>query len=270
MRALSLFLQTIKKKRNSLLAYLVINGGLVWVLVAVFPSMARKGEELRVAFENYPEAMLKAFNIDMSTFLANLEGFLATENFSIMWPILLIILVVSFGAGVIAGEIEKGTIEILLAQPISRAKLFLTKYAAGIAVTLIFVFASVFSAIPFALLYNVGFDPQSYLVMSVLGSLFGVASFSLATMFSSIFSERGKAASLTSAVLIVMYALHLVAAFKESLDKLKYLSFFHYYDHSAAMLEHHIDPLAFVVFLGAGAVFTLIGLIAFTKRDIAV
>jgi ABC-2 type transport system permease protein len=264
MKVLPLVVQTLKKKRNTLLAYLAINGGLVWMLVAVFPSIAQKGEELRKAFESYPEAMLKALNIDMATFLSNLEGFLAAENFSLMWPILLIILAISLGAGTIAGEIEKGTIEVLLAQPLSRAKVFLAKYAAGIAVTLTFVFASVFSVVPFALLHNVEFDPQSYLVMSLLGSLLGFALFSLAMMFSSFLSEKGKAASLTSAILIAMYALHLVAAFKENLDGLKYLSFFYYHDHNAAMLDYVIDPLAIAVFLGSGVIFVLIGLIAFT------
>lgn len=268
MKALPLLLQTIKKKRNTLLAYLAINGALVWMLVAVFPSMAQKGEELSKAFENYPEVMLKALNIDMASFLTSLEGFLTAENFSIMWPIILIILTISLGTGAIAGEVEKGTIEILLAQPLSRVKIFLAKYAAGIMITFLFVLISVFSVIPFALLHNVEFDSQSYLVMSALGALLGFSLLGLSMMFSSFFSERGKAAALTTAVVIVMYAFNLIASFKESLDKLKYLSFFYYHDHNAAMLEHLIDPLAIAVFLGVGVVCALVGLVVFVKRDI--
>jgi ABC-2 type transport system permease protein len=264
-----LLIQTIKKRRRTLLAYLAINGGLVWMLVAVFPSMAQKSEELMRAFENYPEEMLEALNVDMSSFLASLEGFLAGENFSIMWPIILVILIVSLGAGAIAGEIDKGTIEVLLAQPLSRTKVFLAKYAAGAATMLVFVFASVFSVVPFALLYDVAFDLQSYLMMSLLGAFFGFSLFSLSMMFSSFFSERGKAASLTAGMVVVTYAFNLVASLKESLSSLKYFSFFYYHDHNAALLEHYIDPLAIAVFLGVGAVCMLVGLIRFVKRDIA-
>jgi len=50
--------------------------------------------------------------VDMQSFLASIEGFLAAENYSIMWPIILIILTLSLGASAIAGEIEEGTMEI--------------------------------------------------------------------------------------------------------------------------------------------------------------
>lgn len=267
---LSLIIQTVKKRRNLLLSCTAIAVSFVWMMVAVFPSFSGKAEQMTKAFENYPDAMLKAFNIEMDSFLTSLEGFLAGENFSIMWPIILIVLALAFASSTIAGEIDRGTIEILLAQPISRIKIFLSKYFAGLIMLLIFVFASVFSAVPLALLYNVDFNLQSYLAISILGTLFGFSILGISIMFSSIFSEGGKASSAVGGILILMYALNIIAAFKESLGNLKYFSFFYYFDHNAAMLHNQIDAAAAIVFLSVGIVCASIGAVAFVKRDIAV
>ncbi len=265
---MTLILQTLKKNRGTILGYTIASVILIWMFVAIFPSFAGQAEEMTKAFENYPEAMLKALNIEMQSFLTSLDGFLAGENYSIMWPIILIILVIAFASSAIAGEVERGTIEILLAQPISRIKLFLGKYLAGAAIIFIFVFASIFSVVPFAALYDVDIVLENHIVFSMLGACFALALYSVAMMLSSIFSERGKVASLSGGLLMSMYFLNIFAAFKESLDSLKYLSLFHYFDFNTALLKGELDPQSIAVFLGVSLVCTLIGLFWFNRRDI--
>lgn len=266
----SLITQTIKKKRNTLVVYLVISIALTWMLTALYPDMAKQADQLTAAFQNYPEKFVKAFDVDMQSFLASLEGFLAAENYSIMWPIILIILVLSLGASSIAGEIEDGTIEILLSQPISRLKIFFSKYIAGAFIALAFVWISILAVIPLAMFYNIDYQLKNHLVIAILGSFLALAIFSIAMMFSAIFSTKGKVASLPAGILIFMYALDIVAKLKETLPNLKYLSFFHYFDSNQALLYGNIEKTAIFVFLGVSIICTLIGAIWFQKRDIAV
>ncbi|OGY24880.1 MAG: hypothetical protein A2Y57_00955 [Candidatus Woykebacteria bacterium RBG_13_40_7b] len=75
--------------------------------------------------------------------------------------------------------------------------------------------------------------------------------------------------AITGGVLIIMYALNVFSTFKESLENLKYASLFHYYDFAAAVVNNHIDALNAAVFLAVGITCTIIGAIAFVKRDIA-
>lgn len=50
----------------------------------------------------------------------------------------------------------------------------------------------------------------------------------------------------------------------------KYLSFFHYFDANDALVNNHVDPQNYLVFMGAIWVFTLLGAIIFQKRDVVV
>ena len=267
---LALIVQTIKKRKWSIIGYIAASTLLMWMLVAIFPSFAESGQDLAQLFEQYPEELFKAFGVeDMQSILASLEGYVGVENYSIMWPIILIIMVVAYGGSALAGEIEGGTIGILLSQPISRIKLFLGKYIAGITGILIFVLASILSIVPFAILYSVDYSLQNNLTLALLGSGFALALFSITMMFSSFFSERGKVTLLSAGLFMLMYFLNILATLQESLANLKYFSLFHYFDYNSALLRNEIDTKSIAVFLGVSLVCTGIGLFWFNRRDIA-
>ena len=265
---LTLFTKTIKKSLVILIIYSSIAVAFVWMYVALFPSIFKEREKLQQAFEAYPEGLIEAFAIEIDTFLSSIEGFMAGEHFSIIWPILLVILIITFAAGAIAGEIDKGTIELLLSQPISRLKIFFAKYLSGLTIVTAFILLTNFSVVPFALLHNVDYKIQNYLTISILGFLFAFAIFGICIMISSFSSSRGRTATITGGVLIIMYGLNLFSAFQESLDNLKYASFFYYYDFNSAVVHNQIDILNIAVFLAVGIISAVIGAFIFIKRDI--
>lgn len=266
---LALLFKTIKKNLTSLLIYTIISASFVWMYVAMWPSFSKEREKFLELVNAYPEALMKAMNIDIVGMFGSLEGFIAGEHFSIIWPIIIVILTLSYASGAIAGEIDKGTIELLLAQPISRLKIFLAKYFSGLAIIAAFVLITNFSVIPFALLHNVDYRIQNYLTISILGFLFAFAIFGICMMLSSIYSARGKPMALTGGLLIIMYALNVFSAFQESVENLKYLSFFYYYNFADAVIHNQLNSLDIAVFLVVGIITTLIGAVVFVKRDIA-
>lgn len=263
-----LFTKTLKTNRIGFLIYNAICIGFVWFYAAFFPSIFKESEKLKEAFKAYPQDLMKAFGIEIESFISSFEGFMAGEYFSMLWPIILIVLIIAYAASAIAGEIEAGTIELLLAQPISRLRIFFSKYLSGLFIITIFITISNASVILFAQLYNVSFHWENFLTISVLGLLFAFAVFGICFMLSAISSSKGRPAALTGGLLIIMYALNIFSTFQESLKNLKYASFFHYYDQNAALLNNHIDTLSIVVFLAVGLICTIIGAVAFVKRDI--
>ena len=269
---LALIKRTIFVRRKSLLIYIIISALLVWMFVVFFPSMHQQAEELSKAFANYPESFLKAFGFDRGTIgniLFNIESFLAIEHYSIMWPIIVLVLTVSLGSSFLSGEVDEGTIEILLAQPLSRSKIYFSKYIAGFLIISIFVLASVFSVIPFALLHDVDINLKSHLMVAGIGLLFSLAIFSVSMMFSSMFSDKGKSTSISAGIMLGMYALNLFSSLKESAENLRYVSFFYYFDFQAAMLDHKIALLNVCVFLGVILICSIVGMVVFVKRDFA-
>ena len=265
---LTILAKTLKKNLITLLVYSAISASFVWMYVAMWPSMSKEREKFLEIVDAYPEAMMKAFNIDVAGMFGSVEGFIAGEHFSIIWPIVLIILVLAYTSSAIAGEIEKGTIELLLAQPISRLKVFLAKYFSGILLITAFILLSNFSVVPFSILHNVDIQVQNYLAISILGFFFAFAIYGICFMLSALSSSKGMPMALTGGLLIIMYALNVFSAFQESVENLKYASFFHYYDFAAAVIYNQLDALNLAVFLAVGIICTVIGAIAFVKRDI--
>lgn len=267
---LALIWRTIRSRKTSIISYTLGAVSLLWMMLAMYPLFADRQKEFDKLLQAYPKDVFKALGMDFAEFtLANVESWIAVEHLSLMWPIIAIIMVIAFGAAMIAGEIEQGTIETILAQPISRLKVYLGKYIAGVISFFFFVVVSLYAIIPLAYIHDIKYKIENWTTSAILGFLFGLAVLSLSMMASTFFSEKNKPAFVVSGLLLLMYVGKIVTEFKENWENLKYLSFFYYYDYSAAMNRNTIDDLAIWVFLGVSVVATVIGAIWFMRRDIA-
>lgn len=264
-----IFLRTIKDRKVSIIIYIVASIGFMWMYIAMFPSMQDQADQFQQLMQNYPQEFLKAFNIEELSF-DKIEKFLAMEDFSIIWPLMVIFMMISMAGAAISGEIEKGTAEIILSKPVSRLKIFMGKYLAGVFMLAVFTACSIFFVAPLCVLHNVDYAMENYVRMAAVGFLFGLAVYSVALMFSAMFSERSKPYMSTGGILILMYVANIVANLKDQLKNFKYLSFFHYYNQNQPLIHNNIDQQSVVAFLCVAVICTVIGAIYFHKRDIAV
>jgi len=262
-----IFWRSIKERAIPLSIYCLSGILLVWMYLSFFPSIQKQATDFEKVFAHYPQAMLEAFDIEPKS-LTTIEGFLGGEQFSFVWPLMLILLMVGYAGSALAQEIEKGTMETLLSLPVSRLKVFLARYLAGVVFLLLFVTLTILLAVPLISVYHFEFQPLGFYLIFILGFLFGLAIYSVAIFFSSIFSDKGKVNFAMGALLVLMYVFKLIAALKEELSSLKYLSFFYYFDHNKTLLYHQLDPLALWVFFGVALIFTLLAMLWFVKRDI--
>jgi len=265
-----IFLRIIRDKKTSIIVYSVAGILLLWMYVAMFPSIRDQAESLSELMQSYPEGFLEAFGIDEGFNFDRLENFVSIEHFSLIWPIIVIFMLVSFAGAGITGEIEKGTVEIPLSRPVSRIGIFFGRYLAGLFILLIFTIFSVFAVVPLANLHAIDYVFENYTTFAILGFLFGWAIFSLAMMFSAFFSEKSRVYMFIGSLLITMYVLNLIAVLKESFQDLKFLSFFYYYDYKSAVVDNTINSEAIWVFAAVIIFCTFIGAIWYKNRDIAV
>lgn len=261
--------RTIKDKRISLIIFTLATVGMLWVYVGMFPSIQKESQNLTEALNSYPEAMLKAFNIEELDF-SRLENFVAMEQYSIVWPLIVLFLLLGFSGTSLSGEVEKGTAESLLSRPVSRRQIFLQKYLAGIIVLIGFTSITVFAVWPMAASQGISFQMDNFVKMYWLCLLFGWAVYSLGMLCSAWFSERSRVYGIAGGVLILMYVLNIVSSLKENVSYLKYFSFFHFYNSSAALIRGEIESLAIIVFVGLALVTSSIAAWRFIKRDVAI
>lgn len=266
---LTIIWRTIYDKKVSVLVYCLAAIAFVWMFVAMFPSFAEESAQFDQLFESYPEAFTKALGLEALS-LDSIENFLAIENFSILWPIMALFLAVSFSGNALAREIETGTMELLLAKPVSRAKIFFARYIAGLLILVFFTAVSVFCVVPMAEAYDVPYNAENYLATAVLCLFFAWAVFSLAFMCSAVFSERSKVYMVMGGTLVGMYAINVLTQFKEEWANLKYASFFYYYDFNAALLDNEYKLISLTVFAAVAGIATMVGSYWFNRRDIAV
>lgn len=267
----TVILRILRDKKNALLAYVIGAAATVEMYVALFPALKDQAEQLNKLLEAYPKGLMEAFGFESTEALfSKLEPYMSTEYMSFFWPILVITLVIGFANLMCVTEVEKGTIEIVISQPISRIKLFLLRYFAGLCYLLVFVAVSIFVVIPFAAMHNISYKIDNYYTTFGMGFLFGAAIFSIAAFFSVLFSERGKAMFASTAVLLLMYVGNIVAKLKDSLKDIQYFSFFHYFDPGKVLGKNEIVQYSVPVFLGVIIVFTLLAVLWFNRRDVAV
>jgi len=265
----TIFLRTIKDKKVFLTAYCVAGVLLMWMIVAIYPTIYERAAEFQELFSNYPEGILKALGVEEVS-LDTLAKFLEVEVFSFMWPIMAILLLFSIAGSALAKEIEKGTIENLLAKPVSRLQVFFAQYFVGVVSLILFIIFSLFSVFPLAELYNIGYSFEPYFRVAIITALFGLAIFSMAMMFSAFVSERSKVYMAAGVVLLFMYVANIASALVDKLESLKYISFFYYFDHQAALVQNELNIFSIIVFLLVAIVCTIIGAVWFKKRDIAI
>lgn len=264
----AIFWRVVKNNKIAIIAYSLSGFAFLWLYFAIFPSLQSQSQNYSAILQSLPPALLKIFGMISNSL--SIENLLSAKHFSLVWPIMAIFLVASYGGNTLAGEIEKGTLELLLALPISRIKLFFSKYYVGLVGLVIFVIFSILTAIPLAELYHFDYNINSFLMMGILGLLFAWSIYALTIFFSSVFDEKGKVFSYVGSILIVMYVLNIIALLKDNLVNLKYFSFFYYFDYTDALMNHHIGYITYLLFIGVIVIFTLLGSIYFSKRDIAV
>ena len=195
------------------------------------------------------------------------EGWLGIELFALFFPVSLAILGVVYGARLIGREEDTGTLEIILAGPVSRLKLVVQKLFALIkllAVPAVILWVSVaLGSIWFDFSPNLWHVAQAVIAGWLLGLVYGTVAF----MTQAISGKSGLATGVGIGVFFVTYMITIVSQLVDSWKDTQWLSPFRYYD-ASNVLSHGFDAENVITLITLGALFSLIALLAFPRRDI--
>ena len=106
---------------------------LVVFTVAFYPSV-KGNEAFDQVFEDLPQAVRSLVGAQEGVPLTSPPGYLHGRLFSVMVPVLLVTLGIGLGARAIGGSEGDGTLELLLAQPVTRSRVVAERYGAVVAV----------------------------------------------------------------------------------------------------------------------------------------
>jgi ABC-2 type transport system permease protein len=121
-----LFAKTVRDQRRALIGWGIGLAAMAAMYAAFYPSIKSSAAELSGYLEKLPEAFRNIVGGDFTT----PPGYLRSETFSSLGPILFLVFAIGAGARAIAGEEEDGTLDLLLSTPIRRRQLLVDKIGA--------------------------------------------------------------------------------------------------------------------------------------------
>ncbi|NDG09892.1 MAG: hypothetical protein EB112_04265, partial [Actinobacteria bacterium] len=134
---IALYVKTWRDHWRTLLAWSLTLIALISIQMSIYPSISENKEALQGFLESYPEAIRKIFRMQDYT---SGPGFLSTELYSMMIPLVLIAVGGTWGAAATAEEEDEGTADLLLTLPISRSRILISKMFAAISVVIVLAF----------------------------------------------------------------------------------------------------------------------------------
>ena len=258
----------LRDRRRSLLWWAVGIVTLVLFTVALYPSL--KGEEsLNEVVDQMPEALRSMFGIDEAIPLTSAPGYLQGRLFGSLLPLILIVFGIGLGARAIAGTEQEGTLELLLANPVTRRTVVVQRYVAVVAMlaalVVIFAVSLVVLGAPFGALEDV---PLTGLAGAVAG-VFGIALLHATVAFGVGAATGRRAWALSSATVVAVagYLFQGLLGLTDALRPIRFVLPWHWYL-GRNMLAQGVAPDPIVVPLVLSAAIFAGGAAAFLRRDL--
>lgn len=228
-------------------------------LVASFTSF--DPEQMNRMMRAYPEGMLEAFGV---TDMSSPEGFLAGQVFNLA-PLALAFFPILACASTIAGAEERGTIDVLLGNPIPRWQLVAGGFLAT-ALSLLGI-VGVMGAIMYGTAGLMDVDLSLEASANAVLNLWPTCAFfgGLALLCSAIFHRKALAVALPAVVLFAMYLVDALGRVSADLEELRPASIFYYY---GSAIEDGIDWASFGGTTAVTFACVLLAMLAFRRRDI--
>ena len=263
----NVFLKSLRDLRRSFAWWTVGLAGYVALIASVYPTI-RDNPDLEKLVESYPEA-LKAFVAFGGQFdFTSAAGYLGSELFSFMMPALFLVAAVGHGAGTLAGEEERGTIDLLLSSPLSRTRVALEKLAAMCvelaALGVVLWLALWVGARAFSMEVSVAHLASATALLVVLALAYGAIAFMVAAAT----GRKTLAIGLTVALAVGAYLVNSLASLVEVLEPFQKATPFYHYA-VADPLRQGLDPWHTLFLLAVGAVAAAAGVLLFDRRDLA-
>ena len=262
-----MFKRELKINLKSFIIWTSILIGLFLVVFLVYPSIINSAnmEMIDEMMKIFPEEMLKAFNMDIST-IDSAFGWLKTEGFVF---VLLITGIYSgiLGSNILLKEESDKTIEYLNSVPVTRKNIVLNKILCGLFyIILMIVIIGIFNFIGLSL--SGEFDRKSYILLSITPLFSSIVIFAICLFLSTFTHKTKKTLGISLGIVFVSYFLNVISEIGESTEFLKYISIFTLADIRNVILNVSINPILVVLAICITIVFMILTMIHYEKKEL--
>ena len=242
----------------------VLLAGLAAIALWVYPSFTSALDVDQIT-ELYPEPLLEMFGVRA---LGTVGGFLATEVYSFGWVILLGMYLAYLGGALVADDVERERMDILLSLPVSRSRLVVEKY-----LSLLVPIVVVNVVTPIAVYGGVRLIDQSISVADLvavhaLSVPYLLACGAIGLLLSVVFDRTSIAQRGALGVVFGLFLLESLLA-RTDYEWVGRISPTRYYDPTAVLVDGIYDLAGAAVLSAAAIGLLLVSLGWFRRKDIA-
>ena len=256
-------------QRSSVIGYTLLGAFLALLQVAGFERVAGTTAAERAAFASQMEVFGRqiSYLLPLPVRVDTLGGFLQWRLYGI-FPVVFAFWAVLAATSIARGEEERGLTDCWLSAGVSRLRLVVTGTAAflGTAAAVLAVVALVTGAAAAAAGAGLGagaLAAQSAALLALTGCCFGIG-----LIGGQLMPARRSAAGLAGGILLVLFFLNSLARSSDALSSWSWISPFHYYDRTQALIPGgRFDLPATAALVGGLAAFASLAVAAFRARD---
>ena len=262
-----MFKREMKINLKSFIIWTSILIGLFLIVFLMYPSIVNS-ENMKMLDEMmkiFPEEMLKAFNMDISS-IDSAFGWLKTEGFVF---VLLITGIYSgiLGSNILLKEENDKTIEYLNSVPVTRKKIIGTKILCAIIyIILVVISLGIFNFVGLSL--SGEFDRKLYFLLSITPIFSSIVIFALCLFLSTFTHKTKKTLGISLGIVFTSYFLQVISELSESTEFLKYISVFTLADIRNVILDVMINPLMVILSFLFTAIFIFLSIIHYDKKEL--
>ena len=258
--------RALRDRRRGLLGWAAGISLYVTMIVVVWPSI-RASAQITQAIKDYPQALKEFFGGSASFDFSTAAGYLNAELFSLLVPLLLAVFAIGFGASTVAGERERGLLDLILVNPVSRRRVATEKaLALAAAVALLAVVAALVMRAVGATV-DLGVEAIGVAAAFTGAVLLCVLHGYVALLVGAATGSRAAAIGAAAALFTAGYLLQALAGLVSWLEPLRVLSPFYLYNGSTP-LAHGFPVVHHLVLAGLCLAVFLATAVAFERRDV--
>ena len=258
--------QALRAARRTLVTWAAAFAALIALYAVIWPSV-RGNTSWRNLFDTLPETYRALFTASGTIDLSTAGGYLGVELMGFMGPALIAVYAITSGAAAIAGEEDRGGLEVTLSAPVSRVRLFGQRFTAlltGIAALMLTTAAAlwIFSAV-LDMGLGLGAIASAAAALGIFGLFAGAVAMAVGAATGSPAVARGVAAL----VAVASYLINALAQVTSALRPARPISPY-YLVLGNEPLAHGLRLAGAVSVLAAAAAITAAASILFARRDL--
>lgn len=269
MKSLSVLRMALWQARRSVFWWAVGLATLGALTIAFVPTITDDTESFQALFDNFPDGLLAVFGIEDAAALGTAVGLVNSRLYSGFGPALVSILGITLGVGVLVGEEDRGTLNLLAALPVSRTRLVVEKFLACLLALVVVGLVLLATVAAGNYLLDLGFAVENMVAANLGLVLLGVVFAALALAIGAVTGRRSLTVGLAAALSAAAFFVNGLAPLVDELEWAQQLSPYHWLQEPNP-LANGFSWLWLAVSAGVALALFLVAIAGFNARDIDV